>query len=191
MLLQPVDLGESYVLANTALLSDFSSVIATSKDEKTIYYARQKDGKFIGTASFRYGENTPLKEENFEFDSFLRVGKNAVLFTLLLEDGGALYRYRNLETGEIKTVISDVAFSAVIADEHGKTLCGTKKTAKGGNIFIFDLKTGKEKGNYPIEFGTPGNSLAISSDAKTLLLSVGEGKDEILGTLDLTSFDQK
>lgn len=191
LLLEPVDLSQSYVLANTALLPDFACVLATSKNGKTIFYARESEGQFLGTASFEYGKNEPQNEENFEFDSFLRAGKNAVLFTTLLEDGGALYRYRNLETGENKVVISDTAFDGVCCNENGTVLCGVKAGESGGEVIAFDLKTGKEKGRYSVTFGIPGKYPALSSDGKTLLLAAGKGSDEILGTLDLRCFDEK
>lgn len=191
LLLCPVDLSESYVLANTALLPDFAAVLATSKNEKTVFYAREKDGQYIGTASFEYGKNEAQNKEDFEFDSFLRVGKNAVLFTSLPEDGGAVFRYRNLETGENRVLIADTVFDGVICDENGLIFCGVKADSSGGEVFIFDLKSGEELGRYPIQFGIPAKSLAVSADAKTLLLSVGKGSDEILGTLDLTSFQKE
>lgn len=191
LLLEPVDLSQSYVLANTAELPDFAAVLATSKNGKTIFYARQKEGKFLGTASFEYGANKAQNEDNFEFDSYARVGKSAVLFTTLLEDGGTLFRYRDLDSGETRVVLSDTVYDGAACDENGTVLCTVKRGESEGEIVIFDLESGAEKGRYPVTFGIPGKSLAISHDGKTLLLSAGKGSDEILGTLDLNFFEEK
>ncbi len=189
LLLHPVDFQETYVLAQNSALPDFAELILPTENGKKLWYAKSDgNGAYKGIGFFEYGSNTPLGNENFEFDSYQRIGNTAVLFTRILEDGGALYVYRNLENGTTHSLVSDVVFQGVSTDPSGKVLCGGLPVGEGGKIQIFDLEKGTKKGEYAIDYGTPAKSLAISSDAKTLLIAVGKDKDEILGTLDLTKF---
>ena len=188
LLIHPVDFKETYVLAQTPRLPDFGGVILAGDSGKKIWYARKDGASYKGIGFFEYGSNLPLGNEDFSFDSFQRVGSSAVLFTRALEDGGALYLYRDLDSGETRSIVSDTAFEGVICDPAGTVLCGTVSAGEGGSVHVLDFQKGVKKGEYSIDYGTPAPSLAISSDAETLLLAVGKGSDEILGTLDLTQF---
>lgn len=187
LLIHPVDFKETYVLAQSARLPDFAGLILPSDSGKKLWYARSDGDAYKGIGFFDYGSNTPLGNEDFPFDSFQRIGKTAVLFTRVLEDG-ALYLYRDLESGETRSVVSDTVFKGVTCDVAGKLLCGSVSEGEGGAVHVLDLETGKEKGKYTIDYGSPAKSLAISNDAKTLLIAVGKDSDEVLGTLDLTKF---
>ncbi len=188
LLIHPVDFKETYVLAQSARLPDFAGLILPSDGGKKLWYARSDGNSYKGIGFFDYGSNIPLGNEDFPFDSFRRIGGTAVLFTRILEDGGALYLYRDLDSGATRSVVSDTVFEGVICDPAGKLLCGTAKTEKGGAIHVLDLEKGTKKGEYSIDYGSPAPDLAISADARTLLIAVGKGSDEILGTLDLTKF---
>ena len=188
LLIHPVDFKETYVLAQSARLPDFGGVILASDNGKKIWYARSEGDAFKGIGFFEYGDNLPLGNEDFAFDSYQKIGETAVLFTRALEDGGVLYLYRDLESGETRSIVSDTVFEGVICDPDGTILCGTTTADEGGTIHVLDLQKGTKKGEYSIDYGTPAPSLAISSDAKTLLIAVGKGRDEILGTLDLNQF---
>ncbi len=189
LLVHPVDLKEAYVLADTSLLPDFSHLVATSGEGRYLWYAKaDAEGNYTGIAFFEYGKNIPLGDQNFPFDKVQRVGEDALLFTRNLEDGKALYLYRDLAENEIRSFTSDKAFEGVICDEDGEILCGTNTEGEGGTVTVIDLEKGTKKGVYTIDYGTPAPSLAIDEDGETLLLAVGKEGDEILGTLDLTKF---
>lgn len=188
LLIHPVDFKETYVLAQSARLPDFGGVMLASDGGKKIWYARKDGDSYKGIGFFEYGSNLPLGNEDFAFDAFQRVGESALLFTRILEDGGALYLYRDLESGESRSLVSDRVFEGVICDPKGSILCGTSSSGEGGKIHVLDLQKGVEKGVYSIDYGTPAPSLAITSDASALLIAVGKGSDEILGILDLTRF---
>lgn len=188
LLIHPVDFKETYVLAQSPRLPDFGGVILAGEGGKKIWYARKDGASYKGIGFFEYGSNIPLGNEDFAFDAFQRVGGSAVLFTRTLEDGGTLYLYRDLDSGETRSLVSDTVFEGVICDPSGSVLCGTTSSGEGGKIHVLDLQTGKKKGEYPIDYGSPAKSLAITSDASALLIAVGKGSDEILGTRDLTQF---
>ncbi len=187
LLIHPIDFKETYVLAQSARLPDFGEVLLAGDSGKKIWYTRKDKDAYKGIGFFDYGANFPLGNEDFPFDAFQCVGKSAVLFTRYLEDG-VLYLYRNLDTGETRSMISDTAFEGVICDPAGKILCGSVSSSQGGAIHILDLEKGIKKGEYAIDYGTPSPSLAISSDAQELLIAVGKGSDEILGTLNLSKY---
>ncbi len=189
LLVHPVDLKETYVLANASLLPDFSHLIATSGEGRYLWYAKaDAKGNYTGIAFFEYGKNTPMGGEDFPFDKVQKVGEDALLFTRVLEDGKALYIYRDLSENKVHSFTAEKAFEGVICDEEGKVLCGTVSEGDGGKINIIDLEKGREKGVYTIDYGNPAPSLAIDEDGETLLVAIGKGGDEILGTLDLTRF---
>ncbi|MBE6712018.1 MAG: hypothetical protein E7580_00700 [Ruminococcaceae bacterium] len=188
LLIHPVDFAETYVLAQTESLTDFAEPILAASDGKKIWYARRSgSGAYKGLGCFNYGESTPASTEDFAFDAFKPVSDNAVLFTRKTENG-ALYIYRNLETGEIRSMVSSVIFEGVICDPAGKVLCGSVTEGDGAKVHVMDLATGNKKGEHPLEYGTLSPSLAISSDAKTLLIAIGTGDRAIIGTVDLTHF---
>ncbi|MBQ3074571.1 MAG: hypothetical protein IJC26_00755 [Clostridia bacterium] len=189
LLIHPVDFKETYVLADSSRLPDFATLLLPAENEKKLWYARSDGaGAYKGIGFFEYGSNLPLGNEDFPFDSFQPIGSSSVLFTRILEDGGALYLYRDLESGETRSLVADTVFQGVTCDPKGITLCGTTVSGEGGKIHVFDLKKGTQKGEYAIDYGAPAPSLAITSDASSLLIAVGKGSDEILGTLDLTKF---
>ncbi len=189
LLVHPIDLKETYVLADTSLLPDFAHLIATSGDGRYLWYAKaDAEGNYTGIAFFEYGKNIPLGDQNFPFDKVQRVGEDALLFTRNLEDGKALYLYRDLSENQIRGFTSDKAFEGVICDEEGEILCGTRTVGEGGSVTVIDLEKGREKGVYTIDYGAPAPSLAIDEDGETLLLAIGKKGDEILGTLDLEKF---
>ena len=188
LLIHPVDFKETYVLADSARLPDFGGVILAGDGGKKIWYARSDGSGYKGIGFFDYGSNLPLGNEDFPFDTFQTVGDSAVLFTRILVDGGALYIYRDLDSGETRSLVSNTVFEGVICDVAGTVLCGTTSAGEGGTVQVLDLQKGTKKGEYPIDYGTPSPSLAISADAETLLVAIGKGRDEILGTLDLTKF---
>lgn len=189
LLVHPIDLKEAYVLADISLLPDFSHLIATSHEGRYLWYAKaDKDGNYTGIAFFEYGKNIPLGDQNFPFDKVQSVGEDSLLFTRNLEDGKALYLYRDLAENETYSFTADKAFEGVICDEDGEILCGTRTAGDGGSVTVIDLEKGREKGTYTIEYGAPAPSLAMDEDGETLLLAVGKGGDEILGTLDLKQF---
>ena len=189
LLVHPIDLKETFVLADTALLPDFAHLVATSGDGRYLWYAKaDAEGNYTGIAFFEYGKNIPLGDQNFPFDKVQRVGEDALLFSRNLEDGKTLYIYRDLSENEVRGFTSDKAFEGVICDEDGEILCGTSVEGEGGSVTVIDLKKGREKGVYTIDYGTPAPSLAIDEDGETLLLAVGKKGDEILGTLDLKRF---
>lgn len=185
VLLLPVNMSEIYVLAQKDRLPDFSSVLAVSDNGKKIWYTRAKDGENLGIAFFEYGENTPLGNENFSFDSAELLCDGKVLFTRLLEDGGALYLYRDLESGVAASVTSDAVYDRVTATPDGKLLAGVKAEDGKGLVDIFDPESGKKKATLPIPFGTPTTAIAFSSDGGKLSLAVGSGEEMILGTVDM------
>ena len=189
LLIHPVDFKETYVLAKRDAFPDFAGLISTADSGKTLWYAREGEaGEYKGIGSFVYGESTPSKEDDFPFDTYERIGETAVLFTRILEDGGALYLYRDLTTGKTCSAVSDVVFEGVTCDPAGKLLCGSLSTGESGVIHVIDLQKGAKKGEYTVNFGTPAPALAIDRDCKTLLIAVGSGDEEMLGTLDLTRF---
>lgn len=188
LLLHPVDLKETYVLADSGRLPDFAGLILPSDNGKKLWYAKGDGSSYTGIGFFEYGSNTPLGSESFSFDSYRRVGESAVLFTRILEDGGAHYLYRDLESDATASLVSDVVFEGVSCDAAGTVLCGSTSSDNGGKIYVFDFKTGAKKGEYSIDFGSPAPSHAVDADGKTLLIAIGKGRDEILGTLDLTKF---
>ncbi|MBR5295126.1 MAG: hypothetical protein IKU24_00885 [Clostridia bacterium] len=189
LLVHPIDLKETYVLADTSLLTDFSHLITTSGEGKFLWYAKQDEGgNYTGIAAFEYGKNIPLGEEKFSFDSVLSLGDGALLFTRKLQDGKSLYTYRNLNTKEAYSKTTSILFEGVIASETGEILCGSETVDQGGKIHVIDLKKGREKGSYPVEYGKIAPSLAVDKKGETLLFAVGQGSDEILGTLDLKRF---
>lgn len=188
VLLHPVDFSQTYVLCNKTALPDYAGLLSLSDNGKKIWYTRKDNsGNFIGIAFFEYGKNTPLGSVDFPFDSFQKVGGDAVLFTEKGEKE-TTYRYLDLESGEEKIFTAKDAFDTALCDRQGKVLCGTEKQGDGGVITVIDFDTGKEKGTYTIDYGTPAKSLAIDKKATTLLLAFGDGKDQILATLDLTKF---
>ena len=188
VLLHPVDFSQTYVLCNKTALPNFAGLLSLSDNGKKVWYTRKDEsGAFIGIAFFEYGKNTPLGSLDFAFDSFQKVGGDAVLFTEKGEKE-TTYRYLDLASGEEKIFQTNKTFDAAVCDEKGTLLCGTRKEGVGGEIFVIDLDTGKEKGSYTIDYGTPAHSLAVDKKASTLLVAFGEGKDQILATLDLTKF---
>ncbi len=187
VLLHPVDFAQTYVLCDKSGLPDFGTLLATTNEGKKIWYTKKNTaGNYTGIGFFEYGNNLPLGNRDFAFDSYEKIGSNAVLFTSA-EDDRTTYRYLNLATGEEKTYFANTPFGTVTCDESGTILCGTTAKGEGGLITVIDLDTGKEKGSHTIDYGTPG-SLALNKDASTLLISFGKGKDQILATLDLTRF---
>lgn len=188
LLIHPVDFKETYVLADHSRLPDFAGIILPSDGGKKLWYAKSDGDSYTGIGFFEYGSNTPLGSESFSFDSYQRVGESAVLFTRILEKGGAHYLYRDLNSDATASLVSDVVFQGVSCDAAGTVLCGSTSTGEGGKIQVFDFKAGTKKGEYSIDFGLPAPSHAVSADGKTLLVAIGKGHDEILGTLDLTKF---
>ncbi|MBR7165423.1 MAG: hypothetical protein IKD18_04000 [Clostridia bacterium] len=188
LVLCPVDLSQTYVLADTTRLPDFAAPLAVTHTKTRIWYARGAAGDYTGIAFFEYGKNVPLGSENFPFHAFQPIGNNAVLFTRNLPDGGAMYLYRNLETDDVATLTVDKPFHAVTCDPAGTTLCGTLAGSDHGSVEIYDLKSGKKRGTYSSGAGVPADSLAISPDGKTLLFSMSMGGDAVLATLDLTQY---
>jgi len=185
LLLVPVNMSETYVLAQKNLLPDFSSVLTVSDNGKKIWYTRAKDGENLGIAFFEYGKNTPLGNENFIFDSAEALGDGKVLFTRSLESGGAFYLYRDLESGLATNVTADTVYDRVTATPDGKLLAGVKAEDGKGTVDIFDLEKGEKKGTLSIPFGTPTTAIAFSSDGGKLSLAVGSGEEMILGTVDM------
>lgn len=120
LLIHPIDFADTYVLAQSVRLPDFQGLILPGENGKKLWYARGVDrNEYNGIGFFEYGSNTPLGAEDFPFDSYQRVGSSSVLFTRVLEEGGALYLYRNLDTGLIRSLISDTVFEGVTCDPAG------------------------------------------------------------------------
>jgi len=189
ILLLPVDFSETYVLAKKDLFPDFDRLCCTADHGKKIYYVRKTSAdSYSGVGFFEYGKNVPLGKLDFTFHEFLPLGGGAVLFTTHLSEESTLYTYRNFETGDVFTLPVAERFDRVIATRDGAVFCGAKATVSGGEIEIFDLKNGEKKGNFSLSFGSPSGSLAIDDEGRTLLVALSSGTDEILGTLDLTSF---
>lgn len=188
LVLCPVDLSQTYVLAQTERLPDFAAPLAVTHAKTRIWYARGTEGDYSGISFFEYGKNVPLGSESFPFHDYEAIGQNAILFTRNLSDGGAMYLYRNLETDRVFSLTVDQPFNAVTCDPAGTTLCGTLAGASDGSVEIYDLKSGKKRGSYSSGSGVPADSLAISADAETLLFSMSMGGDAVLATLDLTQY---
>ncbi len=188
VLLYPIDFSETFVLADTARLPDFASLLAVSEHGKRIWYAKGSKGAYTGLAFFEYGSNLPLGGESFSFTSFTNLGGGAVLFTRALPDGGALYTYRNFSTGVIRSLSSDTLFDAVTVDPAGTVLCGLSLGGGTPSLRSFSLTDARALGTHEILYGSPAPSLALSSDARTLTLAVSNGSDLILGTLDLSPY---
>lgn len=184
ILLVPVNMAETYVLAQKSLLPDFSDVLTVSDNGKKIWYTRAENGENLGIAFFEYGKNTPLGNENFAFDSACALADGKVLFTRALADGGCLYLYRDLEGGVAASVTSDTVYDRVTATPDGKLFAGVKAEEGKGFVDIFDLESGKKKATLPIPFGTP-DAIAFSADGGKLSLTVGSGEEMILGAVDM------
>ncbi len=189
LLLFPVDFSETYVLADTKLLPDFDSLLAVTHNGKRIWYTtKDAHGKGSGIAFFEYGSTTPLGAEKCPFDKALAIGNTGVLFTRTLEDGGALYLFRDLETGKAASLTTEKPLDGVICDPEGKVLCGTMAKDVGGTVEVFHLEKGEKVASYTISQGTPCPSLAVDEKGETLLFGVSTGTDQVLGTLDLTQY---
>ena len=191
LLLCPVDFKETFVLAKKADLPQFSRLLAVTDGGQKIWYAKKDGDSYGGIACFQYGKSTPLQEEALAFDSFQAVSETAILFTHNLPDGGVLYLFRDLEQNTYSSLTVDQPFDGVTCDPAGKTLCGTRSADGKGSVFVYDLLSGKEVGSWTPEHGIPAPSMAISSDATTLLVAVGMDSDEVLGTLSLLSLKRK
>jgi len=187
LLLCPVDFKETFVLAQKKNLPEFAKVITVTQDGGLIWYARKNsDGAYTGISCLEYGKSQPFKQETFAFDSFRVIGETGVLFTRLLPDGGALYTYRDLESGKASSLTSDTVFSGIVCDPEGNTFCGSIRKDGSGEIQVFDFKKGTKTGVYRTEHGKPSDSMAIDSTGTELMISVSMEKDEVLGVLDLT-----
>lgn len=185
LLLVPVNMSETYVLAKKSLLPDFGKILTVSDNGKKIWYTRAQNGENCGIAFFEYGKNTPLGNENLMFDSARALSDGKVLFTRALADGGCFYLYRDLESGAVGSVTSDVVYDEVTATPDGKLLAGVKIEEGKGFADVFDLESGKKKATLPIEFGTPTAALTLSFDGGKLALAVGSGEEMILGTAEI------
>ena len=184
LVLCPVDFSETFVLADTKRLHSFSSPLAVTHDKNRIWYTlSEEEGVYSGIAFFEYGKNTPMGTENFSFHSYSLIGSRGVLFTRLLDDGGALYLFRDLETDAVRSVTVQKALTAMTCDEEGNVFCGTD----GTTVFCFDGESGKETGNYEVASGTIAPSLALDAKGETLLFAFGVGEDAVLATLDLAA----
>lgn len=188
LILCPVDFSQTYVLAQKVRLQDFAKPLAVTHEKSRIWYAtKDASGAFDGIAFFEYGKNTPLGRENFFFDSVQPIGNSAVLFTRLLDDKGAVYLFRDLESGSVASLAVDEAFSAVTCDPDAKVLCGVGKGEDSNTVFVYDFQKGKLSTAYETA-GDVSQSLAVSSDATELLFSVALGDDEVMGILNLENF---
>lgn len=184
LLLLPVNMSETYVLAQKALLPDFASVLTVSDNGKKIWYTRAADGAYTGIGFFEYGKNTPLGNENFSFDEALPLADGKVLFTRGLEDGGTLYLYRDLDGGTAASVTVDTRYDSVTATPDGKLLAAVKCSDTHGTVDLFRLESGEKIGSLEISFGVPAPALALSEDGGKLFLAVGSSEEMILGTVE-------
>jgi hypothetical protein len=57
-----------------------------------------------------------------------------------------------------------------------------------GSVEIYNFQKGEKIGSYSPPQGIPSPVLAIDEKGETLYLSIAMATDEIIGTLDLTSF---
>lgn len=185
LVLCPLDLKEEYVLAQKERLPDFSRVLAVTHEKSRIWYATSSGKGFTGIAFFEYGKNLPMGTEAFPFDSVAQVSDSALLFTRLLEDGGALYLYRDLETDEVFSVTADEAFDCVTCDREGAFLVGGKNGEGSGSLFVYNLEKGSLLGQYET-VGKLFPSMAVTEE--TLLFAAGRSGQAVLGTLDLSKF---
>lgn len=185
LLLLPVNMSETYVLANRELLIDFASVLTVSDNGKKIWYTRSENGEYTGIAFFEYGKNTTLGNENFGFDSARAVGDGKVLFTRKTEDGACLYLYRDLENATAFSVMSETLYDEVSITPDGSLLVGVKAKDGKGVVDIFQTESGKKTGSLPIEFGTPCPAVCLQSDGGKIFLAVGSGTDLVLGEIKL------
>ena len=185
LVLCPLDLKEQYVLAQKERLPDFDGVLAVTHEKTRIWYATRENGRFSGIAFFEYGKQVPLGKESFPFDECTRVGEHALLFTRLLEDGGALYLYRDLETDRILSVTVDEPFDGVTCDEAGTYLAGSQNGEGSGSLSVYSLEKGTLLGEYEAS-GRIFPSMAILGDS--LLFASGRSGEAVLGTLKLSAF---
>ncbi len=183
LLLHPVDLAQTYVLADTARLPDFSRLLTTSHDRSRIWYAKGSPDAFTGIAFFEFGKNLPLGSEDFAFDSFLPLGEGKLLFTRKT-DSETLYTYRDLESGLVRTYLAKETFDGVACSADGSTLCLSQNKGEGSKILVVDLAAGKIKGTHSFSYGHVAPSMALNADGSQLLLALGSGSDEMLGTLN-------
>lgn len=184
LLLLPVNLSETYVLAQKKLLTDLDSVLTATADGRRIWYTRSSGGENLGIAFFEYGKNTPLGTENFSFDGATAIAPGKVLFTRSLEDGGSLYIFRDLESAVAKSVTTDSAYDAVSVTPDGTRLAALKRGEGKGSLDVFSLDQGEKLLSLEIPFGEP-QALALSHDGGKVFLAVGSGTDIILGSVDL------
>ena len=186
LVLCPVDLSETYVLAEKKKLAEFAEPLLVAGDAERVYYALKGEGAaFGGIAYFEPGKDDPRGVEHFPFDSFQRIGTDGALFCRALEDGGMLYLYRNFAKGAGGSFVADRPFDGVTCSEDGTVLVGAYSGDGEGTVVVCDLASGKERGRYVSELGAPCPSMALSPDGKTLLLALVAGGEEVLGILDL------
>ncbi len=186
LVLCPVDFKETYVLASKDRLPFFGEPLAVTHEKRRIWYTtKDESGAHNGIAFFEYGKNLPLGSETFPFDSFQRIGKSAVLFTRLLDDGGALYLYRDLETDSVASLTVEKPFAGVTCDPQGKVLCAAGAGEEENTVFVYDFQKDRLRTRYETS-GTVCPSLSVRQAADELLFAVTIGSEQVFGTLDLT-----
>lgn len=183
LLLHPVDFSQTYVLAEKARLPDFAALMTASHEGKRIWYAKGEEGAFSGIAFFEYGNNLPLGGEAFPFDSFSILGEGKVLFARET-DGDTLYTYRDLESGLVRNYLATEEHEGAACSADGSVLCLSQRKGEGSRVLVIDLEKGGKKGELSFSYGHVAPSMALNTDGKELLLALGSGSDEMLGTIN-------
>ena len=188
LLLCPVDLSQTYVLAKKADLPSFARPLLVTHEGERIWYALkgEEEGSYGGFAYFEKGKKEALGVEKFPFDDFVPVGNTGVIFIRHLEDGGALYLFRSLGRSVGGSFTADEPFDAVACDEAGKVLVGIYSGDGEGSVVICDLATGKEKSRYVPPEASPAPVIAVSRDGTEALIALSGGGEEVLGILSLS-----
>lgn len=185
IVLQSFAMEEPKVLAEKADLPGFSRLLTTSDDGRLIWYATADENGFNGIGCFEYGSSSPLKTESFPYQNVQTVAEGKLLFTRILEDGSALYLFRDTDQASASSLSFAVPADSVTADPSGCFLAMTSSQGDGGTVSVWRFTDQAQVFIHPSEYGNPSPELAFDKDGKTLLVAIGKGKDELIGTFTL------
>ena len=185
IVLQSFAMEEPMVLAEKKDLPGFSRLLTTSDDGRLIWYATADENGFNGIGCFEYGSSRPLKTESFPYQNVQTVAEGKLLFTRILEDGSALYLFRDTLHATASSLTFATPFDSVTADPSGRFLATTSSLEDGGTVSAWRFADQSQVFLHLSEYGNPSPELAFDKDGKTLLIAIGKGKDELLATFSM------
>ncbi|MBQ3866845.1 MAG: hypothetical protein II776_08065 [Clostridia bacterium] len=179
LLLVTADLSRTLVLADTARLPDFGFPLFVTRDGRRLWYARQKDGAFLGVGAFTVGEDRAAETLDLSFDGICAAGER--LFLLRKNGDGAVLTRLDPETKEADALTLPFSPAKFALSPDGSRAAFWDEAA--GLIRLYDRATGRELGRKDVSRWGQVSDLAFRSDGATLCAALRRDDGEILLSL--------